>query len=143
VHQDGLQLASSARSPQTFTGPRAGLRTAGLNLAVFPGGDALVSAGQDGTVAAWDLSGARRLGRTFRWRSLDNGCETTPCFVIDPQGSLMASALLDGRIALVDLGTKRRMGTLPGNAESPQDALAFFPDGHTLAAGGADGNVTL
>jgi WD40 repeat protein/class 3 adenylate cyclase len=123
---------------ETFTG-----QDSGLNVVVVPDGRTALSGGQDGSVAAWDLSGAQRLSRTFRWRSREMGCATTPCFVIDSQNSLMAEALAHGTVGLVDLRTQRLVDTLPARNGLVADALAFFPDGRTLATGGANGNVTL
>jgi WD40 repeat protein/class 3 adenylate cyclase/energy-coupling factor transporter ATP-binding protein EcfA2 len=122
---------------ETFTGPP------GLNLAVAPDSRTAVSGAQDGSVIAWDLSGAQRLGRTFRWRTPEQGCLTTPCFWIAPNSSLMAEALADGTVALVDLRIQRVVATLPHRNGPRADALAFFPDGRTLASGGNNGHVTL
>jgi WD40 repeat protein/class 3 adenylate cyclase len=129
---------ASGSISETFTG-----QASGLNVAVTPDGRAALSASQDGSVAAWDLSGAERLGRTFRWRSPDIGCGTSPCFVIDSQSSVMAEALANGTVGLVDLRTQRQVATLPARNGAVADALAFFPDGRTLATGGSNGNVTL
>ena len=123
---------------QTFTG-----ESTGLDLALTPDDHRVLAAAQDGTVAAWDLSGTRRLGRTFRWRPPILGCAVTPCFDVDSQGSLMAESLAHGQVGLVDLRTQRLVGTLPARNGTDSDALAFFPDGKTLATGGRNGNVTL
>ena len=122
---------------ETFTGP------SGLNLAVAPDGRTAVSEAQDGSIIAWDLNGAQRLGRTFRWRSPQQGCPTTPCFWIAPHSSLMAEALADGSVALVDLRAHRFTAALPARNGRHADALAFFPDGRTLASGGSNGHLTL
>ncbi len=123
---------------QTFSG-----QGFGLNVAVVPDGGTALSGGQDGSVAAWDLSGSQLLGQTFRWRPPTMGCATTPCFVINPEGTLMAEDQSDGTVALVDLGLQRVVATLPARNGDVADALAFFPDGRTLATGGVNGNVTL
>jgi WD40 repeat protein len=118
---------------QTFTG-----QPSGVNLAVVPSGDTAVSGGANGSVAAWDLSGTQRLGKTIRWNSSRMGrCPTIPCVVVNPQGTLMASNQGDGTVVLVDLRTQRLVNTLPARNGARSDALAFFPDGQTLATGGA------
>jgi WD40 repeat protein len=123
---------------QTFTG-----ESSGLDLALTPDDHQVISAAEDGMVAAWDLSGTRRLGRTFRWRRPDMGCAVTPCFDVNSQGSLMAESLADGKVGLVDLRTQRLVGTLPARNGADSDALAFFSDGKTLATGGRNGRVSL
>jgi WD40 repeat protein len=114
-----------------------------LNLAVAPDGRTAVSEAQDGSVIAWDLTGAQRLGRTFRWRTPQQGCPTTPCFWIAPRSSFMAEAVADGSVALVDLRAHRLVATLPARNGRHADALAFFPDGRTLASGGSNGHLTV
>jgi WD40 repeat protein/class 3 adenylate cyclase len=121
---------ASGKIVQTFTG--------GLNVAVTPDGRTVLSEG-----VAWDLAGKRRLGRTFRWHAPDLGCATTPCFVISPDGTLMAEDLTNGKVALVDLRAQRVAAMLPARSGPSADALAFFPDGRTLATGGVSGTVTL
>jgi WD40 repeat protein len=117
--------------------------TTGLELAVSPDGQTVVSAAGNGAVAAWDLNGTQRLGRTFRWNDPTHGCPLNPCLVINPQSTLMADDQGDGTIALIDLGTHRPIDTLHHSDGKPADALAFSPDGRTLATGGVDGTVKL
>jgi WD40 repeat protein/serine/threonine protein kinase/DNA-binding SARP family transcriptional activator len=115
----------------------------GLSLAVDPHGDTVFSGADDGTVAAWGLTGTHRLDQGFRLRPRGMLCPDAPCFVFNPTGTLLAESLWDGKVAVVDLRTRRRVATLPARNGSPASALAFFPDGRTLATGGVNGNVTL
>jgi WD40 repeat protein len=126
---------------QTFTGQSTG--GFGLSLAITPDGRTALAGAEDGSVLAWDLSGTQRLGRTFLRRPSLEGCPTIPCFVIDPQSTIMASAQSDGTVDLIDLRRFRLVGTLPAKNGKEVDALAFFPDGRTLATGGTNGRVTL
>jgi WD40 repeat protein/class 3 adenylate cyclase/energy-coupling factor transporter ATP-binding protein EcfA2 len=119
---------------QTFAGQGSGLNEA------LTDGRTVVSTSQNGTLAAWDLSGAQRLGRTFRWRSPQADCPATPCFVVGRRGSLMAESLADGRIGLVDLRARRLLDTLPARNGPVVDDLAFLPNG-TLATAGANGKI--
>ena len=54
----------------------------------------------------------------------------------------MADDQGDGTVALIDLRS-HRAHTLRATNGDKADALAFFPDGGTLAIGGTDGTVTL
>ncbi|HEY6526617.1 MAG TPA: protein kinase, partial [Solirubrobacteraceae bacterium] len=100
----------------------------------------------DGTVAAFDLSGARRLGRTFAWNAPADTCtgeSAGPCDAVDPRSDLLADTQGTGAVALVNLRTGRRVKTLPARDGSIADAVSFLPSGHTLADGGNNGHVTL
>jgi WD40 repeat protein/class 3 adenylate cyclase/tRNA A-37 threonylcarbamoyl transferase component Bud32/energy-coupling factor transporter ATP-binding protein EcfA2 len=130
--------ATTGSIVETFAG-----QPSGLNLAVVRNGRTVLSGGANGSVAAWDLSGARRLGRTFSWGSPDSGCPTAPCFVIDPTSTLMATNQADGRVALIDLRTRRVIGRLPSSDHAETDALAFLPDGRRLVTGDIRGRVKL
>jgi WD40 repeat protein len=139
-HEGGLRVwdVASGSIVRSFTG-----HSSGYQLALHPDGDTAFSGAEDGTVAAWGLSGTNRMDQDFRFRPLLMACTDTPCFVFNAQGSLLAGALSDGRVALVDLRTRRRIATLPARNGSSAEALAFFPDGRTLATGGILGSVTL
>ncbi|MDQ3857936.1 MAG: hypothetical protein M3327_05735 [Actinomycetota bacterium] len=121
---------ASGKIVQSFKG--------GLNLAVTPNGQSVLSEG-----VAWDLAGTQSLSRPFRWRTPVEGCATTPCFWIDPESSLMAEALANGTVGLVDLRARRLVATLPAKNGDEAEAIAFVPDGRTLVTGGSNGNVTL
>ena len=132
----GTSRAARSSRPSTVRSRRE-------NLAIVRGGTAVVAGSQGGSVTAWDLSGAQRLGRTFQWNASDMSCSSVPCFTVNPMSTLMATNQADGTIALIDLRTRRSVGTLPARNGPETDALAFFPDGRTLATGGVNGHVTL
>lgn len=123
---------------QTFTA-----QGSGLDVAVVPNGGTALSGAGDGSVVAWDLSGRQRLARTFRWNTRQMGCAETPCNVINSQSTLMATDQADGTVALIDIRTLKLIATLPARNGLIANALAFFPDGRTLATGGINGHVTL
>ncbi|WP_055711462.1 hypothetical protein [Streptomyces torulosus] len=69
-----------------------------------------------------------------------------------PDGSRLAAGDLTGRVALWDGEARHRAGTLPNIFPPPVEghpegeavtALAFSPDGRTLAVGGDDGSLRL
>jgi WD40 repeat protein/tRNA A-37 threonylcarbamoyl transferase component Bud32 len=57
--------------------------------------------------------------------------------VFSPDGRTLATASLDGSVKLWHTATGRELMSLEGDASEPLHALAFSPDGLTLAAGGA------
>ena len=112
-------------------------------MAVTPDGATVLAGAQDGTVAAWDLSGAQRLGRTFRWHGPAAGCAVAPCIVINSRSTLAAESFAGGGVGLLDLRGRRALAPLPPRTGPAADALAFLPDGRTLVTGGVNGDVTL
>jgi WD40 repeat protein/class 3 adenylate cyclase/tRNA A-37 threonylcarbamoyl transferase component Bud32 len=108
-----------------------------------PSGRTLISGQQDGSIAAFDLSGGRRLGRAFSWNTPDQACGYTPCMAINRQSDLMATDQGDGTVALVDLRTLRLVRTLPARDGATSAAISFMPDGRTLVTGGVNRRVTF
>ena len=108
-----------------------------------PSGRTLISGQQDGSIAAFDLSGGRRLGRAFTWNTPDQTCGYSPCMAINRQSELMASDQADGTVAIVDLRTLRLTRTLPARDGGTAAAISFMPDGQTLVTGGISRRVTL
>ena len=108
-----------------------------------PSGPTLISGAQDGSIAAFDLSGRRSLGRAFRWNTPDQACGYSPCMSINRQSQLMASDQGDGTVAIVDLRTLRLTRTLPALDGSTAAAISFMPDGRTLVTGGINHRVTF
>ncbi len=107
-----------------------------------PNTDVLISGQQDGSLTAFDLSGARRLGRAFSWNTPEQACGYSPCMAINQQSSLMATDQGDGTVALVDLRTLRwRM--LPARDGPTAAAISFMPDGRTVVTGGTNGRVSF
>ena len=108
-----------------------------------PHSDVLISGQQDGSLTAFDLSGARRLGRAFSWNTPEQACSYTPCMAVNQQSSLMATDQADGTVAVVDLRTLRLVRTLPARDGSTAAAISFMPDGRTLVTGGVNGQVSF
>ena len=111
-------------------------------MTLDPRGASVIAGAQDGSVAVFDLSGPRRLGRFFTWNTPDMSCPNAPCAVVNQQG-LLATAQGDGTVALVDLHTLRLTRTLPARDGTTANALSFLPGGRTLLTGGTNGHVTF
>ena len=137
---DGVYVwdAATGLIAQTYTG-QPGRRAV---MTLDPRGTTVVSGAQDGSIAAFDLSGTRRLGRFFSWNRPDESCGYDPCAVVNKQG-LMATDQGDGTIALVDLHTLRLTRTLPRRDGAIANAVSFLPDGRTLVTGGTNRQVTF
>ena len=108
-----------------------------------PGGRTLIVGQQDGSIAAYDLAGGRRLGRSFSWNVPTQACGYTPCIAINRQSDVMATDQGDGTVKLVDLRTLRPLRTLPARDGSTSAAIAFTPDGRTVVTGGVNRHVTF
>ena len=93
----------------------------------------------DGSRSAFDLSGARRLGRVFQWAPPARSCVGEPCFVVNRQSDLMATDQGDGSVALIDLHTLKPVGELPARDGPIATAISFMSDGRTLLTGGSAG----
>jgi WD40 repeat protein/class 3 adenylate cyclase/tRNA A-37 threonylcarbamoyl transferase component Bud32 len=138
---DGMHVwdRASGKITETYAaeaGPRA-LST------LDPSGRTLISGQQDGSIAVFDLSGDRRLGRTFSWNIPEQACAATPCMAINRQSDLMATDQADGTVAIVDLRTLRLTRTLPARDGATAAAISFMPDGRTLVTGGINRRVTF
>jgi WD40 repeat protein/class 3 adenylate cyclase len=103
---------------------------------IDPNTDVLISGRMDGSVTAFDLSGARRLGRAFSWNTQEEQCGVLPCLTVNRQSTLMATDQNDGSVAILDLRTLRLVRTLPDRDGDPTPAVSFMPDGRTLITGG-------
>ena len=107
-----------------------------------PRGATVIVGTQDGSIAVFDRSGTRRLGRYFAWNRPEMSCGNSPCAVINQQDQ-MATDQGDGTVAIVDLHTLRLTRTLPARGGAITNALSFMPGGRTLVTGGVNGRVTF
>jgi WD40 repeat protein len=106
-------------------------------------GDILIVGHEDGSVAAFDVSGSQRLGRGFSWNTPEQQCGYAPCMAINRQATLMATDQEDGTAAVIDLTSHHLRRTLPARDGATAPAIAFMPDGRTLVTGGTNGDVTF
>jgi RNA polymerase sigma factor (sigma-70 family) len=103
-----------------------------LALAFTADGKSLASANQDGSVAVWDVAGARRK-RLFHRRPTPS-CTSV---AFSPDGKLLASGGVGGNGSVWDAATgEERYGLIAA-------AVAFAPDGKLLAAADLAGVVRL
>ena len=102
-----------------------------------PGGETLYTVSHDGTAIAWDLTGARRLGRTFTFTGdrefSRTGYDGHPGR-FSPDGRLIAVGLKEQGVALWDARDLRPLGKPLLDTGGEVKSLAFSPDGRTLAA---------
>jgi DNA-binding SARP family transcriptional activator/WD40 repeat protein len=109
-------------------------------LAISPDGSTAYSAGQDGSVLAWDLTGTRRLGRPIAVGARTGG----DLAAVTPTGATFAVAH-DGDVDLFDSRTAARTRHIRIRRVAPAGRkpmrLAIAPDGRTMAAASADGEV--
>jgi WD40 repeat protein/class 3 adenylate cyclase/tRNA A-37 threonylcarbamoyl transferase component Bud32/energy-coupling factor transporter ATP-binding protein EcfA2 len=138
---DGMHVwdSSTGKIVESYA-TQAGPRSVGT---LDPTGDTLIAGQQDGSIAAYDLAGGRRLGRSFSWNVPEHGCGYTPCMAVSRQSGLMAADQADGSVALVDLRTRRLVRTLPARDGDISAAIAFTPDGRTVVTGGINRRVTF
>lgn len=139
--------ASSATIEEAFDDP-SGLVV--FTPAPSPDGSTAFTIDLDGNVAAWDLRGDQRIGRSFIAGSgQTNG---GPFFAISPDGTMLALIqaswnLRHGSIRLIDTSTRSAVGLIPFNyPQGPYNypqALAFSPDSQTLAVTSHGGYVQL
>jgi WD40 repeat protein/tRNA A-37 threonylcarbamoyl transferase component Bud32 len=147
VVSTGLDGAVTLWEAETAT-PRGTLRghSAAVGQPVFsPDGATLYTASDDGTVIAWDLSGNRRLGRPFTFthdRAYDPALDRHPGR-FSPDGRLIAVGLKEEGIRLWEATALTPAGPPLLETGGEVKALAFSPDGRTLAAVTSSGMGTL
>jgi WD40 repeat protein len=95
------------------------------SVCLTPDGQTLASAGEDEVVLLWDV-GTRKVRA-----GLTGHIDEVHAVAYSRDGRTLASASQDGEIRLWDAATGTERATLSGKAE----ALAFSPDGRTLAGG--------
>jgi WD40 repeat protein/tRNA A-37 threonylcarbamoyl transferase component Bud32 len=126
--------------------PRERLRGHMASQAVFSrDGKTLYTVSGDGTAIAWDLTEGRRLRRPFGFtsdRASDAMSDEHPGR-FSPDGRLIAVGLADRGIALLDAGTLTPSGSELRRTGGEVKALAFSPDGATLAAVDGRGTTTV
>jgi RNA polymerase sigma factor (sigma-70 family) len=136
---DGKTLASAGfdhtvRLWETATGKERvalpGHQGRVLSIAFARDPNLLASFGRDQVLRLWDRASGKELlclGEEERFLAA----------ALSPDGKMVAGAARDGSVRLWDAGTGKEVRRLAGSHPSVQ-ALAFSPDGRTLAAAGGD-----
>lgn len=128
------------RSHEQLRDPLRGNRYGVSGVSFSPHGSTLASSYSDGTVQLWDARSHRQLGAALRFPT-DALVPFDAAMSFRPDGRVLAVAHARATITW-DVVTHRRLGpTL--TASTNVIALAFSPDGSTLAGGGADETTTL
>jgi WD40 repeat protein len=124
-------------------------------LAFSPDGDALITGGDENTVAIWDLDTGReidRIGRADRWGGIEGGAHD---FAFSPDGRLLAvarggSGRDDISAEILDRIRGESITKMIANEHSRADhsnpnvfSVAFTADGGHLIGGGDDGSIRL
>jgi WD40 repeat protein/tRNA A-37 threonylcarbamoyl transferase component Bud32 len=108
-----------------------------------PDGETLYTVSHDRTAIAWDLTGDRGLGRPFTFthdRTFSAAGYDGHPGEFSPDGQLIAVGLKEKGVALWDAGELTPVGAPLLETGGEVKALAFSPDGRTLAAVTAPGH---
>jgi WD40 repeat protein/DNA-binding SARP family transcriptional activator/energy-coupling factor transporter ATP-binding protein EcfA2 len=133
-----------------------------FDVAFSPNGQLLVSSGDDGSIHLWDVNKGQQLVSVLQGAGITSGHDRRLDDVFEvtfsPQGEWLASGGSGGEVILWDLGSLVEYTTSKGNSDESQPpsqrfnwnygqgfilALAFSPDGRTLASGSNDGEIFL
>ena len=146
---DGRMLASASENNtvklwdietgqevRTLVGHKEGV----TSVAFSPNGRTLASGGRDSTIKVWDVATGREL------RTLEGHAGTVYSVAFSADGLTLASGnqgskanpnTFAGTVTLWDISTGREIRVLAGHTGFVF-SVAFSPDGHMLASGGAD-----
>jgi WD40 repeat protein len=104
-------------------------------LAYSPDGNMMAAGYSGGAIRLWDLASHRTVSATT-WGA-------TPLALAFTSGGKQLEAAGAGAVGSWNLTSQARITTRPLASPAQGSAVAFSPDGGTVATGGADGNIRL
>jgi WD40 repeat protein len=159
---DGLTLASAGdRTVQLWRVSDGGLLAtmtghSGLvtSVAFTPDGQVLASGSEDNSVCLWRPSDGALVASLSHPKTRPFDGNEVDSLAVSPDGRLLAAGAGDGRVSLWRLSDRLEVGVLDpvagvrsaaSSTMNPRavGAVAFSPDGATLAAGSNDGKIRL
>ena len=136
---DGTVILWDVATGQEIGNPLTGHAGVVYSVAFSPGGRTLAAGDGDGTVILWNVATGQEIGPT---RSPATRTQS-PRWHSARTERPWPAASTDGTVRLWDVATDRPIGgPLTGHAGGVF-AVAFSPDGKTLASGNSDGTITL
>ena len=105
------------------------------SVVITPDGKRVVSGSADHTLKVWDLQSGHEL------RTLEGHSDTVRAMAVTPDGTRAPSASNDRTLKLWDLESEQIIASIDLDGELY--ACAAAPDGRTVVAGGASGQVHI
>src|SRR5262249_6797424 len=128
-------LDAATGAPLPTLRPPSGI----LGIVWSPGGQALITRGQESTIPGWRLDppATATCMLTFTAHT-----QQVAALAVSPAGDTLASAGWDGAVKLWALPSGRPLETLSGHTDRVH-RVAWSPDGRILASGSYDNTIRL
>lgn len=111
-------------------------------IAVSREGNVLATAGEDGTIAIWDLPQGLETGTFSPKQTLTGHSSEVLAIALSPDGQTLASGGWDGTVKVWDVETGQLLRSLAGHSQLV-GAIAIGSDGQILATGSRDSTIRL